>query len=147
MGAVVACATCGTQLRENARFCDPHPGNCYFANGFAGLLDWQTARRGHPMRDVAYFIVTGMTTLDRQANERGLLDVYRRPLAASSGPELAQDDIWHRYRKAAAHSYVAACAAAGMGGLQSDDVAYAGLESAISALDDLETVALLRSSI
>ena len=22
MGAVIACATCGTELRENARFCD-----------------------------------------------------------------------------------------------------------------------------
>jgi hypothetical protein len=34
-----------------------------------------------------------------------------------------------------------------MGGLQSDEVAYAGLESALLALDDLETVALLRSPI
>lgn len=47
-------------------------------------------------------------------------DLYRRALAASGGP---QDDIWQRYRKAAAHAYVAACASVGMGGLQSDDVA------------------------
>lgn len=71
-------------------------------------------------------------------------DLYRRALAASGGP---QDDIWQRYRKAAAHAYVAACARVGMGGLQSDDVAYAGLESALAALDDLETIALLQSSI
>ena len=27
---------------------DAHPGNVYFRNGAAGLLDWQAVRRGHP---------------------------------------------------------------------------------------------------
>ena len=29
---------------------DAHPGNVYFRNGAAGLLDWQAVRRGHPAR-------------------------------------------------------------------------------------------------
>ena len=46
---------------------DAHPGNIYFRNGEAGLLDWQAVRRGHPGRELAYTLVTSMTTADRQA--------------------------------------------------------------------------------
>jgi Phosphotransferase enzyme family len=31
---------------------DAHPGNVYFRNGAAGLLDWQAVRRGHPGREL-----------------------------------------------------------------------------------------------
>jgi hypothetical protein len=67
---------------------DAHPGNVYFRNGAAGLLDWQAVRRGHPGRELAYTLVTSMTTADRQAGERDLLDEYialeglRRSVAA-----------------------------------------------------------------
>ena len=27
---------------------DSHPGNIYFRDGKAGLLDWQVVKRGHP---------------------------------------------------------------------------------------------------
>ena len=60
---------------------DAHPGNVYFRNGAAGLLDWQAVRRGHPSRELAYTLITSMTTADRQANERDILDGYRRALA------------------------------------------------------------------
>ena len=53
---------------------DAHPGNVYFRNGEAGLLDWQAVRRGHPGRELAYTLVTSMTTADRQAHQRELLD-------------------------------------------------------------------------
>ena len=53
---------------------DAHPGNVYFRNGAAGLLDWQAVRRGHPSRELAYTLVTSMTTADRQVHERDLLD-------------------------------------------------------------------------
>ena len=79
---------------------DAHPGNTYFRNGEAGLLDWQAVRRGHPGRELAYTLVTSMTTADRQACERKLLDDYRRALAAARGPELDRDDLWDRYRQA-----------------------------------------------
>ncbi len=79
---------------------DAHPGNTNFRNGEAGLLDWQAVRRGHPSRELAYTLVTSMTTADRQACERKLLDDYRRALAAARGPELDRDDLWDRYRQA-----------------------------------------------
>ncbi len=75
---------------------DAHPGNVYFRNGEAGLLDWQAVRRGHPNRELAYTLVTSMTTADRQANERDLLDVYCDALAAAGGPVLDGAGLWER---------------------------------------------------
>ena len=86
---------------------DAHPGNVYFRNGAAGLLDWQAVRRGHPSRELAYTLITSMTTADRQASERELLDDYRRALAGAGGPELDRDELWDRYRQGALYPYVA----------------------------------------
>jgi hypothetical protein len=123
---------------------DPHPGNTYFRDGAAGLLDWQVVRRGHPMRDIAYTLVTSMTTADRQGSERELLETYRKALSAAGGPDLEPEQLWRRYRQAAAYAYVAASVTAGLGGMQAADIALAGLRHAVAALNDLETVAALR---
>jgi hypothetical protein len=121
---------------------DAHPGNVYFRNGGAGLLDWQAVRRGHPSRELAYTLVTCMSTDDRQASERDLLDGYRGALVAAGGPELDRDDLWDRYRQGALYPYVAALITAGMGGMQDEGIALEGLRRAVVALDDLDTVAL-----
>jgi len=88
-----------------------------------------------------------MTTDDRQAGERDLLDGYRAALVAAGGPELARDDLWDRYRQGALYPYVAALITAGMGGMQDAGIALEGLRRAVVALDDLDTVALLRKSL
>jgi Ecdysteroid kinase-like family len=126
---------------------DAHPGNVYFRNGEAGLLDWQAVRRGHPSRELAYPLVTSMTTADRQANQRELLDVYRVALAASGGPELDRDELWDRYRTGALYAYVAALITAGMGGMQTEAIAMEGLRRGVAAIEDLDTVALLEKSL
>jgi len=126
---------------------DSHPGNVYFRNGKAGLLDWQVIKRGHPTRDLAYSLVTGMTTEDRRAHQRDLLDVYRTALAAGGGPELDRDELWDRYRQAAVQPFLAALTTAGLGGMQSDEIAFEGLRRAVDAFGDLETVALLQKSL
>ncbi|WP_197415858.1 phosphotransferase [Mycobacterium sp. IS-1742] len=126
---------------------DAHPGNLYFRNGAAGLFDWQAVRRGHPSRELAYTLVTSMTPADRQESQRDLLDAYRDALAAAGGPALDRDDLWHRYRQAALYAYVAALITAGMGGMQNEDIAYEGLRRAVAALQDLDTVALLKKSL
>jgi Phosphotransferase enzyme family len=126
---------------------DAHPGNCYFRDGQAGLLDWQAVRRGHPMRDVAYTLVTSMTVADRQAHQRELLEHYRRAFSASNGPDLRREEVWERYREAAAYAYVAAAVTAGSGGMQSEEIALEGLRRTVAALDDLETVQTLRKSL
>lgn len=126
---------------------DAHPGNVYFRNGEAGLLDWQAVRRGHPSRELAYTLITSMTTSERQANQRDLLDIYRKALVAAGGPELNRDDLWDRYRQAALYAYVAPLITAGMGGMQEDGIAMEGLQRGVAALDDLETVARLKKAL
>ncbi len=126
---------------------DGHPGNVFFRNGKAGLLDWQVTRRGHPTRDLAYSLITGMTTDERRANQRDLLDVYREALATSGGPELDRDELWNRYRQSAVQPFLAALSTAGLGGMQSEEIAFEGLRRAIAAFDDLDTVAVLQKSL
>lgn len=126
---------------------DAHPGNVYFRDGAAGLLDWQAVRRGHPGRELSYTLVTSMTTSDRLASERDLLDTYRRALAVAGGPALDRDELWRRYRQGALYAYVAALITAGMGGMQVEDIALEGLRRAVAALDDLDTVAELRNAL
>lgn len=126
---------------------DAHPGNVYFRDGEAGLLDWQAVRRGHPSRELAYTLITGMTTADRQASERELLDEYRRALSAAGGPQLDRDELWERYRQAALYAYVAPLITAGMGGMQDEGIALEGVRCGVAALEDLDTVALLQKSL
>lgn len=126
---------------------DAHPGNVYFRNGKAGLLDWQAVRRGHPSRELSYTLVTSMTTADRTATQRDLLDVYRGALAAAGGPELDRDELWQRYRQAALYAYIATLITAGMGGMQDDEIAMEGLGRSVAALADLDTVSALRASL
>ncbi len=126
---------------------DAHPGNVYFRNGAAGLLDWQAVRRGHPGRELSYTLITSMTTADRQACEHDILDGYRHALAAAGGPDLDRDELWERYRQGALYAYIAALITAGMGGMQDESIALEGLRRAVAALDDLDTVAVLKKSL
>lgn len=125
---------------------DAHPGNVYFRNGAAGLLDWQAVRRGHPSRELAYTLVTSMTPDDRRTHQRELLDRYRQTLAACGGPRLDRDELWHRYRQGALYAYVAALITAGLGGMQAESIALEGLRRGVAALEDLDTVAVLQKS-
>lgn len=125
---------------------DAHPGNVYFRRDAAGLLDWQAVRCGHPSRELAYTLITSMTADDRRANQRDILDGYRQALAAAGGPDLDRDDLWERYRQGALYAYVAAVVTAGMGGMQDEGIALMGLRRAVAALEDLDTVAVLKKS-
>jgi len=111
---------------------DAHPGNVYFRDGEAGLLDWQAVCRGHPGRELSYTLITGMTTADRQACERDLLAVYREALAAAGGPELDPDDLWLRYRQGSLYAYVAPLITAGMGGMQAESIAMEGVKRGVA---------------
>ena len=126
---------------------DAHPGNMYFQGGKAGLLDWQAVRRGHPSRELAYTLITSLTPEDRRVAQRDLLDHYRRALSAAGGPELDRDELWLRYRQAALYAYVAPLITAGMGGMQAEGIAMEGVRRGVAALDDLETIAALKSSL
>jgi Ser/Thr protein kinase RdoA (MazF antagonist) len=126
---------------------DSHPGNTYFRDGDAGLLDWQVVRRGHPSRDLTYTLVLGMATEDRRSVERDLLDIYRKALAAGGGPDFGRDELWNRYRQAGLYAYVSPLTVAALGGMQTEEVSLEGLRRAVTALEDLETVDALRRAV
>lgn len=126
---------------------DAHPGNVYFRNGRAGLLDWQAIRRGHASRELSYSLINGMTTADRRHSERELLDIYRDALRTAGGPDLDRDELWTRYRQSALYAYTATAITAGLGGMQDDAIALAGLARSVAALEDLDTVAALRAAL
>ena len=126
---------------------DPHPGNVYLLPSDpgrgAGLLDWQAVRRGHPLRDVTYHLVLGMTVSDRRTHERDLLAHYVAELATYGGPLIAADEAWRQHCRMAGYAYVAAMFTSGLGGLQNSDIADAGLKRSTAAIADLGTAALL----
>jgi hypothetical protein len=122
---------------------DPHPGNCYFLGGRAGLFDWQVLRRGHPLRDVTYHLVLAFDRDTRKAVEHDLLHRYCEALAANGGPEIDDDTAWRAYRKMVAAPYVAAVFTVGLAGLQPDDIARSGLVRSAAAVADLGTAAAL----
>jgi hypothetical protein len=103
-------------------------------------------RRGHPARDLTYTLVLGLPTADRVAAQRDLLDVYRKSLVSVGGPEFGHDELWTRYRQAVTYAFVSPLTTAGLGGMQTDGIALEGLERAVAAIDDLETVAALRQA-
>lgn len=125
---------------------DSHPGNTYFRDGRAGLLDWQVVRRGHPARDLAYTLVLGLPTADRRVAERDLLDVYCKALSSAGGPDFDRDELWTRYRQAVTYAFVSPLTTAGLGGMQTEAISLEGLQRAVAAIEDLETVAALRQS-
>jgi Ser/Thr protein kinase RdoA (MazF antagonist) len=125
---------------------DSHPGNTYFRDGRAGLLDWQVVRRGHPSRDLTYTLVLGLPVESRRAAERDLLDLYRKALAAAGGPEFDRDELWTRYRQAVTYAFVSPLTTAGLGGMQDEGIAMEGLARAVAAVQDLETVAALQQA-
>jgi hypothetical protein len=113
---------------------DPHPGNLYLVDGRVGLLDWQVLRRGNALRDVTYFLVLGLDTATRQSHQDQLLQHYLDALAGHGGPRLQPERAWSDVRRMTAYVYTATAFTAGLGGLQNDGIATAGLRQATAAL-------------
>jgi hypothetical protein len=72
--------------------------------------------------------------------------VYLKALAAYGGPEFDRDELWTRYRQAVTYAFVSPLTTAGLGGMQTESISLEGLERALAAIADLETVAALRQS-
>ena len=60
-------------------------------------MDWQSVSLGLPARDVAYFLGTGLTALDRREHEQDLIAAYHAALAdhGVTGYSIAQ--CWDDY--------------------------------------------------
>lgn len=123
---------------------DPHLGNLYFDATTPGFLDWQVVRKGHGLRDVAYFLVLSVDGDTRRANQEDYIGAYVEELASRGGARLTVDEAFLRYRREASYAWIAAVVTTGLGGLQAAAIAATGLRRAAAAVDDLETVAAVR---
>ena len=94
---------------------DCHPGNLYWLDGHAGLLDWQLVRRGDGVGDVAYLLASSLTPHDRAEHERALLGEYAKATGDESGTELQL-----RYRKHLTYALEAMLVTLAVGGFMPD---------------------------
>jgi Phosphotransferase enzyme family len=77
---------------------DFHLGNLYFdADGAAGVLDWQSTRRGPWAHDFTYFLVSALDMAERREWEKPLLRHYLEQLARHGAPAPMFDAAWDAY--------------------------------------------------
>lgn len=62
------------------------------------VVDWQTASRGAPANDVAYFIGAGLTRDERPKHEQSLLRFYHEKLMAEGVKDYSFEDLYEHYR-------------------------------------------------
>jgi hypothetical protein len=124
---------------------DAHVGNTYLLpTGAVGFLDWQVARRGNFSLDLGYFLQGAITTEDRRAHERELLEVYRNELELPAAELPSAKEIWLRYRASVAHGLTLWLATASAGELwQRPDIALALAQRYSAAYEDLQTAEAL----
>lgn len=124
---------------------DPHIGNTYvLPDGDVGFLDWQVARRGNWSLDVGYFLQGALTTEDRRAHERELLEEYRAALDLPADEKPSAAETWLRYRASATHGLALWLATASAGeAWQRPDIAVALARRYAIAYVDLDTPAAL----
>jgi aminoglycoside phosphotransferase (APT) family kinase protein len=120
---------------------DAHVGNTYLLpDGTVGFLDWQVARRGNFSLDLGYFLQGALTTEDRRAAERALLEEYRGALGLPADELPSSDEVWLRYRASVAHGLTLWLCTATAGELwQRPDIALALAQRYSAAYEDLQT--------
>jgi aminoglycoside phosphotransferase (APT) family kinase protein len=124
---------------------DPHLGNLFMDADVAGFFDWGMLWRATGMRDVAYVLGNSTPTEVRRVHERDWVRQYVDLLGAS-GIELSFDDAWEQYRLLVVYSLNSATSTAAMGSRwQAIDVGRGGMARATAAVEDLESVPLLKS--
>ena len=78
---------------------DCHVGNTYrLPDGRAGLLDWQVAFRGPPIREISYFIAGALTTELRRQHEQSLVRLYLESLRERGVVPPHFDEAFEKYR-------------------------------------------------
>ena len=121
---------------------DAHVGQTYVdpVSGPA-CLDWQGVCLAPWSSDLTYFIGGAMTTEDRRASERDLLNHYLDVLSSSGGPTIDFDTAWSSYREHTLHGFIWAVTPAQ---LQSEEIVAAMSARYIAAIDDHDAVSFAK---
>jgi len=128
---------------------DPHIANYYVTDtGRIGLLDWQVTFRGSWGHDFAYTMLSALDIEQRRRTERELLAFYLDRLAAHGARPPAFDEAWDAYRRQTLYTFVGWLYTIGFGPLQPNmqpnAVCLAVIERSAAAVEDLDSLALLR---
>ena len=126
---------------------DPHLGNTFsLPDGRSGLLDWQVIWQGPGLRELSYFMISGLDPDVRRQHERDLIDRYLEGLRAGGVRDVpSSDKAFERYRLFSAEAWDATAVTINWPGLQAPENAEAAWRRACIAVEDLETAALLNS--
>ena len=124
---------------------DSHLGNTFaWSDGRSGLLDWQVIWRGPGLREVSYWMTTGLEPKLRRTHERDLIARYLDGLSAGGVTDVPSlDAAFDRYRLFAAEAWDATAMTVNWPGLQAQENTDAAFRRACAAVDDLETAALM----
>jgi Ser/Thr protein kinase RdoA (MazF antagonist) len=124
---------------------DSHLGNTYsMPDGRSGLLDWQVVWQGPGLREVTYWMTSGLDTDVRRKHERELLERYLEGLRAGGVADVPTLDAAHqRYRLFAAEAWDATAMTIAWPGLQAQENSEAAWRRTCAAVEDLDTAAVL----
>jgi hypothetical protein len=108
-------------------------------------VDWQVCMVGHPLRDVAFVVVSGLSVDDRRRAERDIVSAYYRALSAYDIGEYDFDQCWNDYRYGVFHAPMITIfgAATGKPTQRGNRMFTAMAERSASAITDLDSLALL----
>ena len=125
---------------------DTHLGNICFVGDRPVLFDWQVTSCGPAVKDLAYFAATSIDSDTRRAVDIDLVRTYVEELNADGITRLTFDDAWESYQLFAFTAYIAAGVTAAFGRrLQGEAPTRAGLDRAVQALRDFDSLGLLRA--
>ena len=126
---------------------DSHLGNSYSRpDGRSGLLDWQVIWRGPGLREVTYWMITGLDADVRRDHECDLLARYLDGLRRGGATEVPSDDAaFDRYRLFSAEAWDATAMTIAWPGLQAPENAEAAWRRACVAVEDLDTASAVNS--
>ncbi|MCU1603260.1 MAG: hypothetical protein JWO22_3969 [Frankiales bacterium] len=125
---------------------DSHLGNTYrTADGRAGLLDWQVVWRGRGIREVAYFLGTGVPIELRRGHEHELIELYLDGLGKHGAPHIPTvEQAWADYRFFLFDAWDSASICQMWPGLQTPENVARSCERVNAAVEDLEVDAAVR---
>ena len=124
---------------------DSHLGNTFaWADGRSGLLDWQVVWRGPGLREVSYWMTTGLEPEMRRDAERDLIGRYLEGLRTHGVKDApAFETAFERHRLFAADAWDATAMTINWPGLQAQENSDAAFRRACAAVEDLDTAALM----
>jgi hypothetical protein len=120
---------------------DPHIGNLYAEpDGTPGFLDWQLARVGQGIRDVAHFLISSLDPALRREREDALLVRYVAALKENGVEDFGLERARAQYRLHTLYEWFAVSVTAAAASLQPRAVVMAGLERAVAAIEDWDAL-------